>query len=82
MRSQNATATRVIHQSLFFEGIVVQAENPASVRNESDESLLSVIGIGVSSLQDALDAYFVPFQGGEKLLQRFMQILSKLLIIH
>jgi hypothetical protein len=28
VRSQNSTVTRVIHQALFFKGIVVEAENP------------------------------------------------------
>jgi hypothetical protein len=79
--SQNASVIRVIHQSLFFKGILVGAENPPSVTNENDESILSVICIGVKSLQDALDGYFAPFEGAEKFYQRFVQILPTRLII-
>jgi hypothetical protein len=82
MRSQKATVTRVIHPSLVFKGIVVEAENPASITNQSDESLLSGIGIEVRSLQEVLDAYFAPFQGGEKLPHKFMQPLPKILITY
>jgi hypothetical protein len=34
----------------------VEAENPASITNESDESLLSVLGIAVNSPQEAFHA--------------------------
>jgi hypothetical protein len=50
MHSQNSIITGVIHQALFFKGIVVNIGNPARITNESDENLLSVIGIGVNSL--------------------------------
>jgi hypothetical protein len=40
----------MIGQALLLTGIVVKAENPAGITNESDESLLAIIRIGGNSL--------------------------------
>jgi hypothetical protein len=39
-------------------------------------------GIGVNSLQEALAAYFGPFQGGEKFIRKFLQTLLNVLILY
>jgi hypothetical protein len=53
----------------------ISREGSSQHQNPSDDSLLSIVGIGVTSVQEEVEAYFAPLQDGEKLLQRFMQTL-------
>jgi hypothetical protein len=63
------------YQSIFFKLIDVKASNLVNVLSEIEESIHSLRSIRVGSLEDALAAYFAPFQAGEQTDQRVMQTL-------
>jgi hypothetical protein len=82
MRSQNVTVTCVIHESLFLKGILMEAENPASATNESNESILSVLGIGLKSPQDELDGYLAPFAKPREIPSKIYANSAKYRVVH